>query len=216
MGAPRLRRRIEVDQPRALVLLVHGGLVRSKLPVFEGRPSIGWPHTRHFQDQLSTRFAARGIEVWALLHRYAGWNSDKHPSPVPDLEWALDEARRLQPGVPIILVGHSMGARTCLRVAEDPSLGGLVALCPWYPASEAVPPARLPLRVAFAEWDWDCPYPSMRDFLHRARESGDVRIESMGRDTHYMLRSKRWEAYLLRTVAELVSAVEASGARLMP
>lgn len=206
MGSARLRRVIEVDRPRALVLLVHGGLERSKLPVNQHHPSIGWPHTKYFQDRLSIRFAARGVEVWALLHRYAGWNSDEHPSPVPDLEWALDEARRIRPGVPVILVGHSMGARTALRVAEDPSLIGLVGLCPWYPADEVVPPAGMPLRVAFAEWDWDCPYPSMREFLHRARETADVRIENMGRDTHYMLRSKRWESFLLRTINELAPA----------
>lgn len=207
MGAPRLRRVIEVDRPRALVLFVHGGLVRSKLPVPEGRPSIGWPHTRYLQDRLSTRFAARGIEAWALLHRYAGWNSDTSPSPVPDLRWALDEARRLRPRVPVILVGHSMGARTSLRVAEDPTVAALVALCPWFPPDEVAPPPGVPLRVAFAMWDWDCPYPSMRDFLHRARETADVRVENMGRDTHYMARSRRWEAYILRTVTELAGPV---------
>lgn len=207
MGAPRLRRVIEVDRPRALVLLVHGGLVRSKLPVHDGHPSIGWPHTKYLQDHTSTRFAARGIEVWALLHRYAGWNSDAHPSPVPDLEWALEEAGRLRPGVPVILIGHSMGARTSLRVAHHPAVAGLIALCPWYPADEVVPPATVPLRVAWAQWDWDCPYPSMLDFLTRARASGDVRVENMGRDIHYMLRARRWEAYVLRTVNELVQRV---------
>ena len=208
MRAARLRRVIEVDRPRALVLFVHGGLVRSSLPVPEGRPSIGWPHTKYLQDRLSTRFAARRIEVWALVHRYAGWNSDTHPSPVPDLRWALDEARRLRPGVPVILVGHSMGARTSLRVADDPSVTGLIGLCPWYPEEEVVPPSRVPLRVAFAQWDWDCPYPSMRAFLHRAREVTDVRVENMGRDTHYMLRSRRWEAFVLRSVTEVVGGVE--------
>lgn len=205
MGAARLRRVIEVERPRALVILVHGGLVRSKLPVSDSNLSVGWALMRTYQDRLSTHLAARGVEVWALLHRYAGWNSDAHPSPVPDLEWALDEARRLRPGVPVVVVGHSMGARTALRVAEDPSIVGLVGLCPWYPADEIVSPAGMPLRVAFAEWDWDCPYPSMREFLHRAREVVDLRVENMGRDTHYMFRSKRWEAYLLRTVTELVA-----------
>lgn len=210
MGAARLRRVIEVERPRALVILVHGGLVRSKLPVSDSNLSVGWALMRTYQDRLSSHFAAREVEIWALLHRYAGWNSDSHPSPVPDLEWALDEARRLHPGVPVVLVGHSMGARTSLRVAEDPSIIGLVALCPWYPEDEVVPPPGVPLRVAFAEWDWDCPYPSMRSFLHRARETVDVRIQNMGKDTHYMFRSKRWEAYLLRTVTELVTRAEQS------
>jgi alpha-beta hydrolase superfamily lysophospholipase len=210
MGAPRLRRAIEVDQPRALVLLVHGGLVRSKLAVPDQNLSIAWPHIKWLQDKVSLRFAARGVEVWALIHRYAGWNSDTHPSPVPDLEWALSEARTRHPGVPVILVGHSMGARTSLRVAHDPTVAGLVALCPWYPEDEVLPPPGMPLRVAFATWDWECPYPSMRTFLHRARDhDADVRVESMGRDLHYMLRSRRWESYVLRTVTDLVQSVEA-------
>lgn len=196
---------IEVERPRALVILVHGGLVRSKLPVSDSNLSIGWALMRTYQDRLSTHFAARDVEVWALLHRYAGWNSDSHPSPVPDLEWALDEARRLRPGVPVVLVGHSMGARTCLRVAEDPSIAGLVALCPWYPADEVVPPMGMPLRVAFAEWDWDCPYPSMKEFLEKARGTVDLHVHNMGKDTHYMFRSKRWQEYLLGTVNALVA-----------
>ena len=183
------------------MLLLHGGLERSRLPMTAGG-SIGWPHTRWFQDRLSTRFGARGIEVWALLHRYAGWNSDQSPSPVPDARWALEEAARLRPGVPVVLVGHSMGARTALRVADSPSVIGVVGLCPWFPASE-VPTPGVPLRVAYAEWDWECPLSSMTDFLRAAAEVTHVRMENLGRDLHYMLRARRWERYLLDVVTEL-------------
>ena len=37
-----------------------------------------------------------------------------------------------------MLVGHSMGARTGLRVAGHPGVVGLVALAPWFPADENV------------------------------------------------------------------------------
>lgn len=208
MGAPRLRRVVAVDQPRALVLFVHGGLVRSKLPVQDRNFSLGWPHIKWLQNRLSTRFAARGVEVWALIHRYAGWNSDTHPSPVPDLEWALEEAARRHPDVPVILVGHSMGGRTSLRVAHHPAVRGLVGLCPWWPEDEVLPPAGMPVRVAFAEWDWECPYPSMREFIHRAREVADVRVTNLGKDTHYMFRSRRWEAFIVRTVTDLIADLE--------
>jgi pimeloyl-ACP methyl ester carboxylesterase len=116
----------------------------------------------------------------------------------------LTEAKQRHPGVPVVLVGHSMGGRTSLRVAHDPAISGLVALCPWWPENETLPPDGLPIRVAFAEWDWECPYPSMRAFIHRAREVADVRVTNLGKDTHYMFRSRRWEQFILRSVAELV------------
>ncbi|HWB65823.1 MAG TPA: alpha/beta fold hydrolase, partial [Mycobacteriales bacterium] len=52
-------------------------------------------------------------------------------SPVADARWALDEVRRQHGAVPIVLVGHSMGGRTALHVADDPSVVGVCALAPW-------------------------------------------------------------------------------------
>jgi dienelactone hydrolase len=40
------------------------------------------------------------------------------------------------PGLPIGLVGHSMGGRTALRIGGHPQVRGVVGLAPWLPASE--------------------------------------------------------------------------------
>ena len=39
--------------------------------------------------------------------------------------------------MPVVLLGHSMGGRTAVAVADDPSVVGVVALAPWLPAGRA-------------------------------------------------------------------------------
>ena len=53
-----------------------------------------------------------------------------------DARWALDVVRREQPGLPIALVGHSMGGRVALRLAGDDGVTALVGLAPWVHASD--------------------------------------------------------------------------------
>lgn len=88
-----------------------------------------------FARQLSRRGRRYGVEVWMLRYRYRGWNGAES-SPVQDARWALDEVRRRHGDVPVVLVGHSMGGRTALRVAADPAVVGVVALAPWVEAGE--------------------------------------------------------------------------------
>ena len=64
--------------------------------------------------------------------RYAvrGWNGEA-ASPVPDARAALDQISEAYPGVPIALVGHSMGGRVALALADDPRVVEVVGLAPW-------------------------------------------------------------------------------------
>ena len=57
--------------------------------------------------------------------------------PVADVEWALDRVAERY-GVPVCLLGHSMGARAALRAAGHPSVVSVVALAPWCPPAEPV------------------------------------------------------------------------------
>jgi alpha-beta hydrolase superfamily lysophospholipase len=75
--------------------------------------------------------AGQGSFAVAML-RYAvrGWNGTD-ASPVPDARAALDEIADAYPGLPIALVGHSMGGRVALALADDPRVTEVVGLAPW-------------------------------------------------------------------------------------
>lgn len=75
--------------------------------------------------------AGHGTFAVAML-RYAvrGWNGSA-ASPVPDARKALDEIADAYPGVPIALVGHSMGGRVALALADDPRVVEVIGLAPW-------------------------------------------------------------------------------------
>jgi alpha-beta hydrolase superfamily lysophospholipase len=72
-----------------------------------------------------------------LHYRYRGWNGSD-ASPVADTRWALDEVRHRHGAVPVVLLGHSMGGRVAVNVADDPSVREIVLLAPWLPAGEPV------------------------------------------------------------------------------
>jgi dienelactone hydrolase len=57
---------------------------------------------------------------------------------VHDLSEILDDiSGRLGP-VPIVVVGHSMGARAAMRVAGHPAVTAVAGLAPWLPPGEPV------------------------------------------------------------------------------
>lgn len=90
---------------------------------------------------LHRAVAAHGVEVRLLRNRFRGWNDpDLHP--VEDARRALEQIRAERPGVPVYLVGHSMGARVALRVADDPAVTAVCALAPWTPPGEPVEPVK--------------------------------------------------------------------------
>jgi pimeloyl-ACP methyl ester carboxylesterase len=117
---------------RAVVLLLHGGEETSKVPAAPWYPA----YLRMVPFALDLR-RAPGVAVWLLCNRYRGWNAPEL-DPVADARDALAQIRRAHPDVPVALVGHSMGGRVALRVADDPAVVGVCALAPWTPAGEPV------------------------------------------------------------------------------
>jgi dienelactone hydrolase len=175
----------------AVVLVLPGGRADS-FELADSRHLAG-VRMRAFARSLHRSGRRRGVAVWQLRYRYRGWNGDEM-SPVPDAHWALDEVRRRHGDVPVVLVGHSMGGRTALRVAGDPAVRGVVALAPWLFDTE--PTEQLAGRaVLIAHGDRDkvtSPRASRR-YADRAAKHTKVRYVTMRREMHAMLlRARTW------------------------
>jgi len=198
MMPDRLRHSGPSDGP--VLLLFHGGVEESSLRV------PGWLLAPPLVPVLGLqrRAAAAGIHAWVLRHSVLGWNDGE---PVREAREALAAVQAARPGSPIVVAGHSMGARTAVRVAEDPAVAGVVALAPWFPSDEPVDPvAGKRLRVAYAAWDHTCPFSSMATFLDGARRVADVTTRSMGNDVHAMLRRGRWARFVTEQVRDLTAS----------
>ncbi|MEU4247613.1 alpha/beta fold hydrolase [Amycolatopsis sp. NPDC026612] len=119
----------------AVVLVLHGGAERGTGTVPPWKPA----YLRMVPIARALHRAGRkdGVEVRLLRNRRYGWNAPA-ADPVDDARWALERIRADHPGLPVVLVGHSMGARVALRVADDPAVRGVCALAPWTPRGEPV------------------------------------------------------------------------------
>jgi predicted esterase len=119
---------------RGVVLVMHGGRVSSTEPV--GAWQLAVLRVAVLARAIRARLGGHGLVVASLQFSVRGWNGAEE-SPVADAAWALERlAGRFD--VPTALVGHSMGARTAIRVAGHEQVRGVVALAPWLPAGEPV------------------------------------------------------------------------------
>ena len=204
MSEPHLTTSSGRRTPRGLVLMLHGGAETNVDPVTaRSRP---WQRSRLMMLPLQRPFHRAGLAVWLLRFRVTGWNHGHatHPSPVPDARWALDRVREVHGSLPVVILGHSMGARTGATVADDPSVRGLVALAPWFPPGEPVQPlAGRHLVAAHGRADRVTGFDATASFVRRAADvaasSELVDMEGLG---HYMLKGiNRWnEVARTRTV----------------
>ena len=117
----------EPRRPTTLVLVLHGGTEHSREP--SRRTNLASVRMLPF----TWRLRRQGHAVWRVRYRVRGWNAPDR-SPIADAQWALDEVRRRHGGIPVVLLGHSMGGRTAVHVLGDPSVVGIVGLCPWLPS----------------------------------------------------------------------------------
>lgn len=193
MPSPELHRLDPPGPPRGLVLMLHGGQADSHAPVDDR--SASWRRSRWMQSQIASRVHAQGVGLWLLRYASRGWNAGAapEPSPVPDAAWALDEVRRELGALPVVLLGHSMGARTAVAVAGDPQVTGVVALAPWLPAHEPVQTlAGKHLAAAHGRADRITSFRATEEFVRRAGSTAaSTELVDMGHVGHYMFRRLR-------------------------
>ena len=120
---------------RGVVVVAHGGRPVSTAPTAAIQPAV----LRMVPVAAAIRRAFPGGSVVVSRPRFRvqGWNGAK-ASPVGDLGEHLDDLRAQFGPVPVVLVGHSMGARAALRAAGHPSVAAVAGLAPWLPPGEPV------------------------------------------------------------------------------
>jgi predicted esterase len=186
---PRLELKIHGRPGRVdgIVLLLHGGKSRSTAPV--RRTNLAAARMRPFGAAILRRSGPAAIGVALLRYRYQGWNEPAE-HPVPDAEWALDEIARLYAPAPVVLVGHSMGGRTALRVAGHPAVTAAAALAPWLPEGEPVAQlAERSVLIAHAPDDRITDPVASHDYAVRAKPiAGDLEYRTMPEGGHTMVR----------------------------
>jgi dienelactone hydrolase len=201
MPAARLLWPTDVEDPRAIVLVLHGGRSRGRGAV---RP---WQGAVLRMGPFASAVAQAGkgeIAVAALRYAVRGWNGDE-ASPLADTRLALEQVAARYPGVPIGLLGHSMGGRVALHLADDPRIHAIVALAPWVerPDRPRSHPG-LHLLVMHGSMDRMTSAKASRAMATAVEELGaDVTYERVTGDAHAMLRrAQHWHeqsaAYLAR------------------
>lgn len=213
MAAPELTRRDVEGRPAGVVLMLHGGQPRSLAPVDER--STSWRRSRWMMGHIADRANRAAVSVWLLRYRERGWNGHdgSPPSPVPDALWALEEVRRELGAVPVVLLGHSMGARAAVAVAGEPDVTGVVALAPWLPADDPVEPlAGKRLAAAHGRTDRITSYRQTETFVRRAAAvAASTEMQDMGLVGHYMLRRiPRWNLFAVSRSLAFLSAPDST------
>lgn len=196
------------DEPDAevtgVVLLLHGGTEHSEAPV--GNRSASWYRMRAIQRAVTPRAHERGVATWLLRYRTRGWNGTG-AVPIADARWALEQITATHPGVPIVLLGHSMGGRTAIHVADAPGVVGVVGLAPWWPPDSPIAALRgRHLRAAHGRTDKITSARATRAFVTAAETvAASAEFTDLGAVGHYMLRRVGdWNAYATETTLGLL------------
>ena len=156
--------------PEGVVIVLHGGASRGRS--MRVSPAQGSVLRMIPVASRIARAASGRLAVMRLLNSRRGWDTEH--TPAQDVAWALDEIRvRFGPGLPVCLVGHSLGGRAALLSAGQPQVHGVVALAPWVYASDvATGAAGTPVVIIHGE----------SDRIANPEHSRQV-AESLGRET---------------------------------
>ncbi|MGW7292173.1 alpha/beta hydrolase [Streptomyces xiamenensis] len=116
---PALLTRRAPAGPGAAVLFLHGGRTDSR---HRSRPwHLAALRMRPFIRTVAGGTAQDDVVIGSIRYRVRGWNG-RDEDPLRDTRRALAELSQRFPGIPTILVGHSMGGRAALRAADSPQV----------------------------------------------------------------------------------------------
>jgi len=176
-----------------IVLVAHGGQTSSTEPTSALQPAV----LRMIPVGAAIRHALRGsgAVVQRPRFRVRGWNGTQ-ASPVGDLNQALDAIAAEFGPVPVVLVGHSMGARAAVRAAGHPAVSAVAGLAPWLPPGESAGHlAGRSLLLVHGTSDGITSPAETWAFVERARAVTEVAAVEVRDGDHPMLRRARlWHA----------------------
>lgn len=174
-------------QARAVVVVLHGGSGRPDSPeVSPTQLSV----LRMVPLARRAARAGRGhLAVLRLLNSRRGWNSEM--TPVADAVWAIGEVHRRFGGLPIGLVGHSLGGRAALLAGEQPAVRSVVALNPWLYGSEDPDLTGRSVLVVHGSRDRIASPRHAQQVAERMRRRTEVELRVIEDGKHAMLRHGR-------------------------
>ena len=190
---------------QAVVVVLHGGKPRSSQTV-DGR-SASWRRAHWLARAIAPRAHQVGAGVWLARYEARGWNGGADRA--DDARSVLDRVRHDVGDVPVVLLGHSMGARVAVHVADDPSVVGVVGLAPWWSAEDPVAGlAGRTLVAAHGRRDRITSFPQTARYVQRAASvARSAELVDMGALGHYMLTgSARWHDVATSAVVEVLGA----------
>jgi alpha-beta hydrolase superfamily lysophospholipase len=176
-----------------IVLVAHGGQASSTEPTSALQPAV----LRMIPVGAAIWYALRGSGAVVRRPRFRvrGWNGAQ-ASPVGDLNRALDAIAAEFGPVPVVLVGHSMGARAAVRAAGHPAVSAVAGLAPWLPPGEPADQlASRPVLLVHGTSDGITSPAETWAFADRARAVTEVAAVEVRDGDHPMLRRARlWHA----------------------
>lgn len=193
-----------VENPTALVLMLHGGRARgANPPTALNLPSR---RLRPFATTIARTSVGERAVIAQVTYRYRGWNGRRADAAV-DAQVALDHLLDTYGALPVVLVGHSMGGRAALHIGGHAAVHGVVALAPWCPEYE--PTVQLAgQRAVLLHSDRDRMTDPLASwgFVARAKADGArvCGVEITGSDHAMLRRSAAWHDLVGRLVVGML------------
>ena len=202
-ASPRLVRVAEPAVPEAVVLVLHGGASRGdRVAVSAAQLSV----LRMIPVARAVARAGRGrLGVYRLLNTYRGW--DRAPTPVDDARRAVSLLGDRFPGVPVGLVGHSLGGRAALLAGDTDDVRSVVALNPWMHRTDGVDLSGRRVLIVHGDQDRVASIEKARAVSDRLARSTEVEFVTVRGGKHAMLGQRReFDARAARFTAQVLLA----------